>query len=98
VQEAEAYSYTKAATAVCLLLAFGWLLPNVGFPIAAVLFILSWCLLGGIRNPVVLLSVSFIGMITLLWVFMGLALMPLNRGLGVFDEFTVWFLRLVRIY
>ena len=94
----EVYSYPKAAAAIALLLAFGWLLPNVGFPIAALLFIFSWCFLGGIRNPVALICVSVIGMITLLWVFMGLALMPLSRGAGIFDDFTVWFLRLVRIY
>lgn len=94
----EVYNYTKAGAAIGLLLGLGWLLPNVGFPIAAALFILSWCLLGGIRNPVALILVSLIGMLILLWVFMGLALMPLSRGVGIFDEFTVWFLRLVRIY
>lgn len=94
----EAYDYTKAALAICLLLAFGWLLPVIGFPIAATLFILSWCYLGGIRHPAALVLVSALGMLTLLWVFMGLALMPLSRGTGVFDDFTVWFLRLVRIY
>lgn len=97
-QSKEAYDYSKAVAAICLLLAFGWLLPVVGFPIAATLFILSWCFLGGIRNPVALLLVSLLGMLTLLWVFMGLALMPLSRGTGVFDDFSVWFLRLVRIY
>ena len=97
-QNIEAYSYPKAALAIALLLAFGWLLPSVGFPIAATLFIFCWCFLGGIRSPVALIAVSFIGMLTLLWIFMGLALMPLSRGIGVFDEFTVWFLRLVRIY
>ncbi|MCC5966128.1 MAG: tripartite tricarboxylate transporter TctB family protein [Natronohydrobacter sp.] len=98
VEQAEAYDYSKAAAAICLLLAFGWLLPTVGFPIAATLFILCWCFLGGIRNPVALLLVSLLGMLTLLWVFMGLALMPLSRGTGVFDDFSVWFLRFVRIY
>lgn len=94
----EPYSYPKAGVGVFLLISFGWLLPNVGFPIAATLFILAWCLLGGIRSPVALILVSLIGMITLLWVFMGLALMPLSRGSGVFDDFSVWFLRFVRIY
>lgn len=97
-RKAEDYSYTKAGIGICLLLAFGWLLPTVGFPIAATLFILCWCFLGGIRNPVALILVSFIGMVALLWVFMGLALMPLSRGAGVFDDFTIWFLRTIRIY
>lgn len=94
----ENYSYPKAGVGIFLLLAFGWLLPIVGFPIAATAFILCWCFLGGIRNPVALILVSFIGMITLLWVFMGLALMPLSRGSGAFDDFTIWFLRTIRIY
>lgn len=98
VEQRETYSYVKAAAAIGLLLAFGWLLPNIGFAIAATLFIFCWCLLGGIRNPLVLVLVSLVGMITLLWVFMGLALMPLSRGTGIFDDFSVWLLRLVRIY
>jgi len=97
-RESEEYSYHKAGVGICLLIAFGWLLPIVGFPIAATVFILCWCFLGGIRNPVALISVSFLGMLALLWVFMGLALMPLSRGTGIFDEFTIWFLRTVRIY
>jgi putative tricarboxylic transport membrane protein len=97
-EQTEVYSYRKAAGGMALLLGFAWLLPNVGFAISAALFIFCWCLLGGIRKSGILLAVSVIGMITLLWVFMGLALMPLNRGVGVFDDFSVWFLRLLRIY
>lgn len=96
--EPEAYDYRRAIMGIGLILAFGWLLPVVGFAISATLFIFCWCLLGGIRNPVALVLLSLLGMITLLWVFMGLALMPLSRGTGVFDTFSVWFLRLLRIY
>ena len=95
---AEAYSYPKAVAGICLIVAFGWLLPNVGFAIAATGFALCWCVLGGFRNPVAVILVAVIGMITLLWLFMGLALMPLSRGVGMFDDFSVWFLRLIRIY
>ena len=57
-----------------------------------------WFLIGGIRRPVKLLSVTLIGTGVLLFVFVKVALMPLDRGTGVFGEFTIALFRLLGIY
>lgn len=96
--EEEVYSYPKAASGLLLILAFGWLLPVVGFPVAAAVFIVLWCVLGGVRNPLVVVPVSLVGTVALLWLFMGAALMPLPRGRGGFDQFSVALLQALGIY
>lgn len=95
---AEVYSYPKAVTGLVMILAYGWLLPVTGFPITTAVFIALWCVLGGVRHPVVVVPLSLVGTGVLLWVFMGLALMPLSRGLGVFDRISVAILQLLGIY
>jgi putative tricarboxylic transport membrane protein len=97
-EDEEVYSYRKAALGLLLIVAFGWLLPIVGFPIATVAFIVLWCTLGGVRNPLVVVPVSLIGTVALLWLFMGAALMPLPRGRGALDQFSVGLLQALGIY
>lgn len=97
-QDEETYHYEKALLGIALVIAFGWLLPILGFTIATTLFLLVWCLYGGLRHPLVLLLVPTVGTVALLWMFMGLALMPLSRGVGPFEHFSVRFLQLVGIY
>lgn len=94
----DVYHYGKALTGIGLVIVFGWLLPLVGFPLACSGFLLIWCLYGGLRHPAVLVLVPTLGTVALLWMFMGLALMPLSRGVGVFDRFTVGLLQLLGIY
>lgn len=97
-EDEEGYSYGKALVGLALILAYGWLWPVVGFTLATASFLLIWCLYGGIRNALTLLLVPAMGTFALLWMFMGLALMPLSRGMAPFDQFSVWFLRLIGIY
>lgn len=92
------YDFRKALVGLAVIAAYGWFLPQVGFATATCIFILVWCFLGGLRNPLIVLPVSLIGTIALLWLFMGLALMPLPRGMGVFDNFSIWLLRATGIY
>jgi putative tricarboxylic transport membrane protein len=95
---AEVYSYPKALIGLVMILAYGWLLPIAGFPITTAVFIALWCLLGGVRHPLAVAALSLLGTGVLLWVFMGLALMPLSRGLGVFDRISIAILQLLGIY
>jgi putative tricarboxylic transport membrane protein len=94
----EVYSYAKAAVGLVMIIAYGWLLPVIGFPLATAAFIALWCLFGGIRHPLAVILVSLIGTVALLWVFMGLALMPLSRGYGIFDGISIAILQLLGIY
>jgi putative tricarboxylic transport membrane protein len=95
---AEVYSYPKALIGLVMILTYGWLLPVAGFPITTAVFIALWCLLGGVRQPLAVVALSLVGTAALLWVFMGLALMPLSRGLGVFDRISIAILQLLGIY
>ena len=92
------YHFGKAIIGLIMIVAYGWMLPKIGFATATATFILVWCLFGGLRNVFVVVPVTLIGTIALLWLFMGLALMPLPRGAGVFDNFSIWLLRASGIY
>jgi putative tricarboxylic transport membrane protein len=81
-----------------LVVGYGWALPLVGFALATAVFIAAICLLGGLRRALVIVPVSIVGTAVLLWVFMGLALMPLNRGEGAFGRFSLAVLRGLGIY
>lgn len=94
----EVYSYAKAAAGLVMIVAYGWLLPVIGFPLATAAFIALWCFLGGLRHPLVVVPLSLVGTIVLLWIFMGLALMPLSRGQGVFDNISIAILQVLGIY
>jgi putative tricarboxylic transport membrane protein len=94
----ETYSHRKALIGLVLIVAYGWLLPVTGFPLATAAFIALWCILGGVRHPLAVVPLSLVGTVVLLWIFMGLALMPLSRGQGVFDQVSVTILQLLRIY
>ena len=92
------YKFGKAIIGLVMIVAYGWLLPVVGFALSTAAFIAIWCIFGGLRNLWVVIPVTLIGTIALLWLFMGLALMPLPRGAGVFDTFSIWLLRATGIY
>jgi len=92
------YHFGKALVGLVMIVAYGWLMPIAGFSVATAVFIAVWCLFGGVRKPLVVVPVSLIGTVALLWLFMGLALMPLPRGVGAFDTFSIWLLRATGIY
>lgn len=92
------YDFGKAIVGLIMIIAYGWSLPILGFAVSTSVFIMIWCLFGGLRNLLVVIPVTVIGTIALLWLFMGLALMPLPRGFGPFDDFSIWLLRATGIY
>lgn len=92
------YDFGKALVGLVMIAVYGWLLSILGFAVSTTLFIATWCLFGGLRNLMIVVPVSLIGTIALLWLFMGLALMPLPRGRGMFGEFSIWLLRAIGIY
>lgn len=81
-----------------LAMVYAFAIPWAGFTAATVVFLLLWFLVGGIRKPLQLISVTLIGTVVLLYVFVKLALMPLDRGQGAFGEFTIALFRLLGIY
>ncbi len=93
--EDEAVPGLPIALGLALAVAYAFVIPWLGFTVATVLFLLLWFLVGGIRRPVQLVSVALIGTLVLLFIFVKLALMPLDRGAGVFGEFTIALFRLL---
>src|SRR5690625_3499528 len=81
-----------------LTLLYGFLIPVVGYPLATAGYTVLWLLLGGIRKPVLITLVSVLGTIFLLYMFVKLALMPLDRGQGGFAELTIAIYRFLHIY
>lgn len=86
------------ALGLVLAMAYAFVIPRLGFTVATVIFLMLWFLIGGIRRPLQLTSVTIIGVLVLLFVFVKLALMPLDRGAGAFGDFTIWLFRLLGIY
>ncbi len=83
---------------IALVLAYGFSLPTLGFALATFIYILLWLPLGGIRAPLQIALTSIIGTVMFLYVFIKLALMPLDRGAGPIGEFSVALYRLLGIY
>lgn len=97
-EEGKAPPMRPIVLGLVLALIYAFALPWLGFTLATILFLILWFLIGGVRKPVQLFVVTAIGMIVLLYVFVKLALMPLDKGSGIFGEFTIALFRLLGIY
>lgn len=87
-----------ALAGVAVILAYGFAIPYLGFAFATVLFIIIWCVMGHIHSRPTIALVSILGTIVLLYMFVALAKMPLNRGVEPFNGWTISVYRLLRIY
>lgn len=96
--QAAQYDTGRAIVGVGLALAYGAVIPAIGFGFATLLFVLGWMLLGGYRRPLGVAAVALLGVAGVLWFFAGIALMPLDLGKGAFEGATVAVYRLLRIY
>lgn len=99
IQEKESLgSQALAALGVAIILVYGFSIPYVGFAFATVAFIAIWCVLGKVRSLITVTLVSVLGTVVLLYMFVALAKMPLNRGIEPFNSATVSIYRLLRIF
>lgn len=83
---------------IVLVLAYGFSLPILGFTLATVIYITFWLWLGGIRSWISIPLTAVLGTTALLYLFVKLALMPLDRGVGVIGEMTIALYRLLHIF
>lgn len=88
----------RSLLAVALLVAYGAALPLVGIAWATAAFLAGWLVLGGVRRPLAVVLVPVLGTIAVLYLFVKVSLMPLERGKGVFEQATVALYRLLGIY
>ncbi|MGQ0546226.1 MAG: tripartite tricarboxylate transporter TctB family protein [Betaproteobacteria bacterium] len=95
---AAAYHEGRSLAAIASLLAYGAAIPPIGIAWATPLFIAAWLLLSGLRRPLLIALVSVLGTLGVLYLFVKLSAMPLDRGSGVFEQATVALYRLLGIY
>lgn len=91
-------SNIKIWIGLVIIILYGFLIPILGFTIATLLYIVVWLLLGGIRKPVLIFLVTVLGTVAMLFIFVKLALMPLDRGQGVFGEITLAIYRFLQFF
>jgi len=94
----EEFDNRKAAIGIAALTLYVFAIPVIGFALATVAFFLVWLPFGGVRKPHVAAGVAIIGTIALLYTFVKLTTLPLDRGIGIFDSVTVSLYRLLGIY
>ena len=94
----EEFDNRKAVIGIVLLTVYVVAIPLIGFALATIAFFLVWLPFGGVRRPHVVAAVAVVGTIALLYTFVKLTTLPLDRGVGVFDGVTVSIYRLLGIY
>lgn len=92
------YDDAKLASGIALLVLYGFGITQIGMAWATAVFIAAWLLVSGLRRPLPVLLVSTLGTIAILYVFVKVSLMPLDRGRGVFEQATIVLYRLLGIY
>ena len=88
----------KLATGMALVLGYPALAPLLGFPLTNVLFLLAFMRLVGTRRPLPLVVTAVLGTVALLYVFVKVVYLPLPKGAGVMEDFTIFLYRLLRIF
>ena len=83
---------------IVFILTYGYLLAVIGFAASTLLYLVGWCLLGGMRKPLQIGLIGLLGTTFLLYLFVKLASMPLDRGQGVMGEASIALYRLLGIY
>jgi putative tricarboxylic transport membrane protein len=91
------YHELRSIAAIALVVAYGLAVSQIGFAWSTLAFIAGWLLLGRVR-PLLVAPVAVLGTTVLLYVFVKLSLMPLDRGRGVWEQATVALYRVLGIY
>lgn len=94
----EEYDNRKAALGILVMLGYGAGIPIFGFGPTTVLCILCVLLLGGLRKPVTIGLVSILGTVAVLYLFVKVTAMPLDRGMGFFNDLNLLIYRVLGIF
>lgn len=92
------YDNRKAAIGIAILILYGAAIPVTGFALATLAFLAIWLWLGGVHKALTICLVSTVGTVVLLYIFVKVSTLPLNRGIGPFDGLTVSLYRALGIY
>jgi hypothetical protein len=86
------------AAGVLAIVLYVLLAPWLGFPLTTALFIVAFMLLCGARGAVGIGLNAVLGTVVLLYVFVKLVYLPLPKGAGPLEDFTIGLLRALRIF
>lgn len=92
------YAELRSLGAIGLLLAYGLSIPLLGIAWSTLAFVAAWLVLGGFRRPLTVVLVSTLGTVGILYLFVKLSVMPLDRGVGWVEQATIALYRLLGIY
>ena len=87
----------KLAVMIALIILVVPAIEYLGFPIASILFFYVFMRVAGEKKLVRLWSISIIGTVALLYLFVKVVYIPLPRGEWVFDELTLFIYRILFI-
>lgn len=93
-----AFNDARLLPGIGLLLLYGAGIPEIGMAWTTLLFVVAWLLLSGLRRPLPVVLVSTLGTAGVLYLFVKLCQMPLDRGRGVFEQATIALYRVLGIY
>ena len=91
-------SRPKLVGGMALVLAYPALAPLLGFPLTNFFFLLAFMRLAGTRRPLPLFLTAALGTVALLYLFVKVVYLPLPKGAGVVEDFTIFLYRLLRIF
>lgn len=92
------YDDAKLIGGIALLALYGFGITQIGMAWATLVFIAGWLVLSGLRRPLAVLLVSTLGTAAIVYMFVKVSLMPLDRGHGIFEQATILLYRLLGIY
>lgn len=91
-------SLPKLAMGISLILGYTLLAPLLGFPLTNFLFLLAFMRLAGTRRPLTLFAIALLGTVALLYTFVKFVYLPLPKGAGILEDFTISLYRLLGIF
>ena len=96
--ERDPISVTTLAAGIGLIVLYAALTPVLGFPITTAAFIVVFMTLAGLRSPAGLTASAVVGTVGLIYVFVRIVYLPLPKGDGPFETFTVALYRALRVF
>ena len=93
-----AYDDAKLLPGIALLVAYGIGFMEIGMAWSTLIFLAGWLVLSGFRRPLRVVLVSVLGTVGVLYLFVKLCMMPLERGKGAFETATILLYRALGIY
>jgi putative tricarboxylic transport membrane protein len=94
----EPISVMTLASGIGLIIVYAALTPVLGFPLTTAAFIVAFMALAGLRSPAGLGASAVIGTVGLIYVFVKIVYLPLPKGDGPFEVFTVALYRALRVF